>query len=131
MSQIIHQPHDKFFKRWNAPHELFDLFGEHKELAKKLFLRPYTLIDVHRISDQELKKHQWIGAVEFVLKYRRSQNSEKFLKTLFQWLNRIEIHKGSNFIKIVLKYIADGVVAEDEQFFIQKANQYLSKKNPR
>lgn len=115
-------------KPWDAPREIFELFGEQRDLAKQLLLQPYQLVDVQCFSDEELQKHQWSGLVEFILKYRRLQNFEQYLETVFPWLNKIEIHQGSSFVKIVLNYITrnNSVGAADKVLFIQKANQYLS-----
>jgi predicted transposase/invertase (TIGR01784 family) len=44
-------------KPWDAPRVIYDLFGDQKELAKQVLSQPYQLIDVHRISDAELRCH--------------------------------------------------------------------------
>ena len=44
---------------WNSPMEIYPLFGEHEALARELMFQPYELIDIHRTSDSELKKHVW------------------------------------------------------------------------
>lgn len=112
---------------WDAPREIFGLFGEQKELAKQLFLQPYQLVDVQRLSDKELQERMWSGLVEFILKYRRWQDFGQYLETVFPWLNKIEIHEGSTFVSVVLNYITrnNNVDAADKELFIQKANQYL------
>src|SRR5262249_15601627 len=48
--------------------DLFDLFGEHKELAKDLFLQPFQLVDVQGIPDETLRERQLLGLMELTLK---------------------------------------------------------------
>lgn len=113
-------------KFWDAPRDIFALFGDQAELARTLFYSPYQLIDVCRISDDDLKKNLWSGIVELVLKYRSVQDFERFLDILLPWLYELEKADGLGFAKIVLKYVVNGVQDHNEQLFIQKVQQYLS-----
>ena len=49
--------------------DLFDLFGEQQPLAKDVLFRPFTLIDLTQISDDVLKKMQWVGIMGLVQKH--------------------------------------------------------------
>jgi predicted transposase/invertase (TIGR01784 family) len=71
-------------QKWNAPLEIFDLFGENKELARKIFNLPYQLIDIQRISDEDLRKNLRSGLVKYVLKYQKNRANVSFLKNLFK-----------------------------------------------
>lgn len=117
-------------KPWDAPLEIFDLFGENKSMAKEMLLQPYHLIDIHRMKDEELEKHSWSGLVEYVLKYRRARDVENFLDKLFPWLSKIEMYAESDtsFIRVVLNYVVDGIEANESILLIQKSEQYLSEK---
>ncbi len=48
---------------------LFDCFGKQKELAKTVYSRPYPIIDVASMADDEIRTHQNIAALDFAQKY--------------------------------------------------------------
>lgn len=54
---------------WNAPLEIFPLFGELEALARETFLKSCQFIDVNRISDEVLRKQLLSGLVAYTLKY--------------------------------------------------------------
>lgn len=109
-------------KKWNAPRDIFDLFGEYKELARQILFQPYQLIDVQRMDDENVIQHCWWGLVEYVFKYRKDRDFERFLDTIFPWLCRIEIYDGEDYAKIVLRYVTDGVEEGKRELLLQKTN---------
>lgn len=110
---------------WSAPREIFELFFE-KELAKQLWLQPYQLIDVCRISDDELRQEFWSGLVAFVFKHRKVQDLANFLKIIFGWIGDIANQGGENFAKNVLEYLVKETEIKDGSLFIEIAQQCLS-----
>jgi predicted transposase YdaD len=58
---------------------LFDLFGEHRELAQEYFLQGVPLVDVCRLEDEDIKKHPLFGLSEFAFKHKKSKDFEAFL----------------------------------------------------
>jgi predicted transposase/invertase (TIGR01784 family) len=113
---------------WNASLDIFSLFGEQEDLAKSWLLQPFQLLNIHTISDDNMRQRQWCGVVEFALKNKKVRDFQKFLKTLLPWLRELEQSgdSGSSFIRIVLKYVLDGTEAEDKQVFIEAAREHLS-----
>ena len=49
--------------------DIFDLFGKNKELAKNSLLKPFVLVDVGGIPDEDLKGKTWAGVFEFIQKH--------------------------------------------------------------
>lgn len=115
-------------KPWNAPADIFELFEENQELAREWFLKPYQLIDIQRMDDKNSQKHLWTGLLEFVLKYRKIQDFEHYLKTLFPWLRTIEIQGGFDLGEIVITYVMDQADGIDWEIFAQQSKVYLSSK---
>jgi len=74
---------------WSASREFFPLFGEQEDLAKQVFLGPYQLVEIHQMSDDDLRKQHWSGLVQFALKYRQVRDVEQFLEKLLRWLNEL------------------------------------------
>lgn len=113
---------------WTAPLDIFPLFGEAEELARQIFLKPYQLLDVNRIDDDELRRQELFGLVAFVLKYRKTTDFKRFLKRLLPWLHEIERHFPSSVSLggVVLKYIIDRSPQGDKELLVQEAQHYLS-----
>ena len=95
---------------WDAPLDIFPLFGDQDFLAREWLLKPFQLLNIHQLNDDEILRCQWCGLVEFALKYRQVRDFQKFLDTLLPWIQRVEQTGSSGFFfsKIVLKYIVDG-----------------------
>ncbi|HEX4045752.1 MAG TPA: Rpn family recombination-promoting nuclease/putative transposase, partial [Gammaproteobacteria bacterium] len=49
--------------------DIKDLVDAPKELIEHYFLKPFQLIDLGQIKDEELKAHTWSGVMEFALKH--------------------------------------------------------------
>lgn len=115
-------------QEWNAPREIFDLFGDQKELMRDIFMKPYSLIEVRKEKDEDLRHRLWSGMVEFALKHQRSSDFEKFLEIFLPWVNEIDNQEGANYAQIVLRYVIHDLDKGHEQLFIEKSNEYLSQK---
>jgi len=113
-------------KIWDAPKDIYPLFGEQQALARNILFQPYQLIDIARMSDDELQRHLWSGIMEFALKHRRTQDLNRLLDIFFPWLCEIEIQGGEDYAKIMLRYVIAGVQADDEKLLIEKSHQYLT-----
>lgn len=86
--------------------DLFDLFGEQKALAKKLFIAPYHLIDLTQVSDEELEKYLWFGTVARVAKHIHDSDIIPFVKAeLTKTWNVIEESGEIDYICKMVTYI--------------------------
>lgn len=115
---------------WDAPLELFPLFGEAEALAREILLKPFPLFDVHRTSDDELKQQELFGLVAFVLKHRQTADFEQFLHQFMGWVHKIEVrdHTGALLGRLLLRYIIDRSSQGDKDLLVQEAQRYLSPK---
>jgi len=115
-------------KPWDAPQEIFPLFGENESLARTWLLKPYQLIDIARMSDEEFQKHTWCGVMEFALKCRRVRNFAATLQILLPWIRALENEHPRGLVlgKVVLQYIVDGMQADETTLFLQEVDHYLS-----
>lgn len=73
---------------WTVALDIFPLFGAQSDLARELWPPTYQLIDVHRLSDEELLQHDFSGLLEYVFKYAAARDVEHFLAQTFPWLRR-------------------------------------------
>ncbi len=115
-------------KPWNAPLDIFPLFGEAEATAREWLFKPYQLVDIYRTNDQDLRKHQWCGLMEFALKHREARDLACVLETLFPWLGELQLQdqRGLFLGHTVLYFIAGTMQSDDTDLFLQKADQYLT-----
>lgn len=118
---------------WQAPQELFPLFGDAEALARDVFLKPFPLFDIQRIPDEDLRRQTLSGLVAFALKHQRTQQFNQFLAKLMPWIQALEaldidIHSYSaaSLSRIVIRYVIDRATEGDQQRFIAAAQQHLS-----
>jgi len=84
--------------------DIFDLFDDRK-LAESNFLKPFQLMDLNHIPDEQIRQHQWASIMEFVMKHPFSDETVKFLDVLVAtWKVKDEIG-GEAFIETTLCYI--------------------------
>jgi len=116
-------------KPWAASRTLFELFGEKSEDAKSIFESPHQLIELQKFSDNDLRKRQWSGLMEYVLKHRKVQKAQAFFDYLFSWLYEVELNHGTDFGKDMLEYVIDDIhISEEIKLFLEKAEQHLADK---
>ena len=103
-------------KNYSSSESIFDLF-ENKELAKKIFLGPYKLINLQNISDEELQNQIRFGLMAKIFKNMLLDPLiiiEKIKPNLMQIDNEGDV----NLICGVIKYFINTKEIHDkEQFF--------------
>jgi predicted transposase/invertase (TIGR01784 family) len=114
-------------KLYSATTNFFELFATQKDLAKQFLLQDIRLIDVCRMADEDIQKHRLFGLTEFAFKYKATQNFRKFLEVLMPWLHEVECELGSQYAKIVLKYVVNEFSSGNYEQFTEVAQTYLSK----
>ncbi len=83
---------------------LWDLFHD-KELSKKVFIEGYKLINLQKISDEEIKKKKWAGTMAFFMKHIYERNLLKRWEEIADRLPEFgKLEVGRDYIKILLSY---------------------------
>jgi len=90
---------------YNAPLTLWELFKE-PELAKSFFIEPFQLVELHKIDDEELRKHVWSGTMAFIMKHIFERDIFPFLKEIEPLLKEIG-KENIIYIENVLWYILE------------------------
>jgi len=95
--------------------DIFDLFYENKELAQSVFLKPFGLIDVTKMSDKSLKEGGYSGIMEFVMKHIHTRDILVYLEQIAHHLRGIE-HDQNNedFLTSILRYVILNGEADDK-----------------
>src|SRR3990167_10465233 len=70
--------------------DFFTLFKDQEFLAREILLKPFTLVDVTQIPDQEIKNLRWVGVMEFVQKHIFARDFLPILEELVPLLATLE-----------------------------------------
>ena len=112
---------------WTAPIDIYKLFGNAESIAREVMFKPFTLIDVNRLSDDDLKAQKLSGLFLYALKYRKHKEIAKFFDTLLPWLNEVDqLNEGTYLVRNVIYYTVKGLETENTKLFLEKADQFLS-----
>ncbi|MBS0350785.1 MAG: Rpn family recombination-promoting nuclease/putative transposase [Proteobacteria bacterium] len=113
---------------WGKPIDLFDLFGAEKVLAKEWLFNPAQLLDLQRLTDEELSGRKWSGLIELALKNRKIPDLEAYLQKLIPRIGIIEQidAAGIKLGKFVIRYVLRDANAEGVGLFLEMVQENLS-----
>jgi predicted transposase/invertase (TIGR01784 family) len=107
--------------------DIFDLFGEDKELARNILLNPYYILNINEIKESDLKDQHHFATMIQAYKCR-FYKQYKILKSLIPHLKRIEKISDLDYIASTFKYIAETSDIVDHNKFFKEIYNSLSKK---
>lgn len=89
---------------YHSPKEIFPLFGSLESLAREVFLTPFKLVDVAKLSDDDIRKHKWAGLMELSLKRAKHLQFEAWIQFVNERLEAIKVDVHDNIVHIMLQY---------------------------
>lgn len=117
-------------RQYNSPRNLWDLFTM-PEQAKKLMTEDYKLIDLHAMSDDEIRKKKHLGMLEYFLKHIHERDKIKLWEQFLEnFKGEILIDKANGYIYIrhFLWYTESKVSEERQKDLSQILVKHLSEK---
>ena len=97
--------------------DIFDLFGNEKELARDILWKPYQLINLSKISDEKLKANIRYGIVAYAMKHIYKKNIVPILKNILECLNPVANQEGMEYhLHQILSYIIDASEIDKQEF---------------
>lgn len=108
-----------FYRGRKSPYpfstNIIDCF-ENRNLAQEIFLKPYPLIDITVIPDDELRQHKGIAILELVQKNIHQRDAVEFIKDIaLQIAKKLLTHEQ---FQSLLYYISqEGESKDFEQFY--------------
>lgn len=107
---------------------LFDLFEDNNEQMQTWMTGPIQLIDVCRLSDETIKKHELFGVTEFAFKHRFRMALKEILENLFPWIKKGLKSKQltSAYTTDVLKYLLEVVPDSNPSEFEEAVRNYFA-----
>jgi recombination-promoting nuclease RpnB len=118
---VIYHGQPYQFKR-----DVRDLVDAPKEIVEQYFLKPFQLVDLNEIQDEELKQHQWSGVMEFTLKHIFKRDMLPYLYDIAPLLKKLTQQDGKEFVGLVLQYIIGGAEISDDEALIDLINTEIS-----
>ncbi|MGV2432566.1 MAG UNVERIFIED_CONTAM: Rpn family recombination-promoting nuclease/putative transposase [Rickettsiaceae bacterium] len=116
-------------KKYNAPRSLWELF-DHPKLAKEIITADYNLIDLQIMPDDEIKKQQHLGMMQYFLKNIHETDMiqlwQRFLED-FQDLIVLDQERGYIYIKKLIWYTDAKLDEKDYGTFNQLILEHLPK----
>jgi predicted transposase/invertase (TIGR01784 family) len=114
------------YNGWRNYHfstDIFELFGDRKDLARELMFKPFELINLAEISDEKLKEKLMYGIVAYAMKHIYEKNILQVVKVILDRAKCLDLEKDSenDYICSVLLYLMDAGEA-DRQEFINTVN---------
>ena len=128
IDQHLHQHRSKtlpvvfplVFYSGNKPYpystDIFSLFGNHTEWAKQAFLKPFTLIDLTQIPDEELQKLTWVGIMALLLKPMPKQGFMHVFKKLIPLFKYLYQEDADFYIAGSFTYIYENHIADCKEY---------------
>ena len=108
--------------------DLFDLFGKNKELARDIFLKPFDLIELNKIPDDDLKQRVWSGIMELSMKNIFKRDILPYLQDMISLLNQAELAGGADYVRTALTYLINTGEIKDTELFLETLETGLSPK---
>jgi len=106
--------------------DIQELVDAPRELVERYFLKPFQLIDLARIDDEDLKRYEWAGVMEFALKHIYARDILPAIKKFVKILHRLDQADGREFVSIVLEYLMARGAIQDKESFYRLINEQVS-----
>lgn len=85
--------------------DLFELFGKEMSLARRVLVGPYHLIDLHNISDADLRKKTHAGIMQIVMKHAFERDLLGYLRSVKRQLASLLDADEKDYVQSIITYI--------------------------
>jgi predicted transposase/invertase (TIGR01784 family) len=113
-------------RTYNHSTNIFDLFGNQKQLAEDILYRPYQLIDLKQIPDNKLKAQLWFGVLGRIMKHIYSKDVLPYFRGIMPELKIIENYGNNDYTYIIISYLFEVGEVPDKNEFIKTVKTGLS-----
>lgn len=90
---------------YTAHRELWQLFGEHSDVMKKVLQSPFHLIEADKLSEQELTSHAFAGTMSFIMRNYFRKHLTHELKKITANLSQLEACDHTRYLLELIQYI--------------------------
>jgi len=119
-------------RTYNYSTNLFDLFGEQRELAQRIFLNSYQLVDISKIPAEEFNQMIWYGTLAQAMKaIHASCDINQLLKCVVLRLRIIAKAGNLSYISTIMSYFFEVGEMRDQKEFADIMRLNFTKKEQR
>jgi len=111
---------------WNYSNAINDLVDAPRKLVDTYFLKPFTLLDLNKIDDAELRRNTWAAVMELTMKHIFARDMLPSLKEIIPLIRDLGQLDGKILAEVVLTYILDRGEVSDKDAFIDLVKTNLS-----
>jgi recombination-promoting nuclease RpnB len=111
---------------WNYSNDINDLVDAPRQLVDAYFLKPFTLIDLTKIEDEELKKNTWAGVMQLTLKHIYARDMLPYINDIIELMQHFVWANDQNFVETVLVYILNRGELNDKETFLNLVKTKLA-----
>jgi predicted transposase/invertase (TIGR01784 family) len=113
-------------KPYAGPTDVRDLIDAPRDWIDAYYAKPFHLIDLNLIEDEELRSHRWAGIYQLIQKHIRTRNALNLLKSIEASLIWFEKEGAASFVEAVLHYTLEAGVKGSRNEFVTEARKILS-----
>jgi len=103
-----------------------DLLDAPREMIEAIWGKPFQLVDVSQIPDEELKQHKWSGIMEFFMKHTMARDFLPYLKQAAHHLCILERENGADYVVSLLNYALKSTQMTDLKTFTDTVKNHLT-----
>lgn len=92
-------------RRFRHSTNIYDLFGKYKKQAQLIYNRPFTLVDLSQISDEDLEKTQWFQVLGLLMKHTRSSKILPVFEKVLKIMKSFSDSDLTSYLKLSLSYV--------------------------
>ncbi len=112
-------------KTYDYSTDIFDLF-EHHALAKQTLLSPFQLVDLSKISDEQIRHHKWSGLLEYAMKHVFARDFLPYFERLGELINNLnDANYIEDYVLAVLNYVINTAEIDDPEKFDEIVRAHL------
>ena len=113
-------------ERYEYTTDLFELFHD-SDLAREFFLKPFQLIDLSQIADDDLKKKPLLGMLEMFLKHAFTRDAVALINSLSEIIRGVEAKNEIELLKLGFNYLLK--TQQFKESILATFEETLSEKN--
>ncbi len=89
---------------YDGPRDIRELIEAPPELIDQFLLKPFDLVDVSTIPDEEIRQKQWCGLLEYAMKCSRAKEALNYVETFIELLKGVCQSGGIDYGTVALQY---------------------------
>lgn len=113
-------------KKYPYTMDFFELFGDNEEHARELFQKPFQMVDLTQVPEEDLDQYRWFGPLAFVMKEIRHLDTCLLAEAFVRKTTKFEIYDTSWYLEGVVRYMFEAGETQDRKKLIQILSRGLT-----